>query len=143
MADILIVDDHKESADTLALLLKLMGHNVQTIGDGRQAIEFARRQRPSYVLLDLGMPGLNGYEVATMLRQEPVEPLVIIAVTGYAGEDYRRQALAAGCDFFLPKPVNLDTLVALIAGSATKPSSPRSRRSGGPLEQPAARGPMD
>ena len=117
MADILIVDDHKESADTLALLLKLMGHNVQTIGDGRQAIEIARRQRPSHVLLDLGLPGLNGYQVATMLRQEPLGPLVIIAVTGYAGEDYRRQALAAGCDFYLPKPANLDTLAALLSGS--------------------------
>jgi CheY-like chemotaxis protein len=78
-----------------------------------------------------------------MLRQEPLRPLAIVAVTGYAGEDFRRQALAAGCDFYLPKPVNLDTLVALIAGSATKPGSRRSRLSGGPIEQPAASGTMD
>jgi CheY-like chemotaxis protein len=124
MAEILIIDDHKDGADTLAMFLKLMGHNVETACEGHQAIEIARRQRPSYVLLDLGMPGLNGYQVATMLRQEPLRPLVIIAVTGYAGENYRRQALAAGCDFFLSKPVNLDTLVALFSGSASRLDSP-------------------
>jgi CheY-like chemotaxis protein len=143
MADILVVDDSRDCADSMAILLRLWGHNVETASDGRQAIEIARLRRPNFVLLDIGLPELDGYHVATMLRQESPGPFVIIAVTGHAKEEHRRHALAAGCDFHLLKPVNLDNLAALFAGSATRLASSLHDRSGWRTERPGRGGLMD
>ena len=76
------------------------------------------------MLLDLGLPGLDGYQVAARLRQEMAGPLVIIAITGFAKEECRRQALAAGCDHHFLKPIDPNALVALLSGSNVGPDSP-------------------
>ena len=117
MANILVVDDYRDTADTAAMWLKQMGHNVQIARDGYQAIELARRQRPQFVLLDIGMPGLDGYAVAATLRQELAGPLIIIAITGYGQVDDRHKALAAGCDHYFLKPADPDALIMLFSAS--------------------------
>jgi CheY-like chemotaxis protein len=124
MANILVVDDYCETAEFMARWLELLGHTVQTARDGCEAIEIARCQRPNYVVLDIALPKLNGYQVATTLRQELTGPLVIIAISGYAGEEYRRQALAAGCDYHFAKPIESSTLVELLSGFDTRPATP-------------------
>ena len=111
--------------------------------DGVEAIELARCQKPLYVLLDIGLPRLDGYEVASRLRQEQAGPLVIIAITGHCQENDRQQAMAVGCDYFFVKPVHPRTLISLLSGlrttpdssvqnrlppEATRPSTPAARR---------------
>ena len=122
-ASILVVDDNRDAAETLAQLLKLLGHDVQIALDGFQAIEIARRQRPNYVLLDLGLPGLDGYQVASTLRHELAGPLVIIAITGYGREEDRRRAEAAGFDHYFLKPIEHNALMSLLSASNAGPQS--------------------
>ncbi len=124
MAKILVVNDYPDTAEAMALLLRCLGHHVQIARDGPQALELARRQPPDVVLLDLGLPGLDGYQVASTLRRELHKPLVIIAVTGYGREEDRRRALAAGCDYHLLKPIAPGILSTLLAASNTRPASP-------------------
>jgi phosphotransferase system HPr (HPr) family protein len=124
MANILVVDDYRDSVESMATWLEHYGHDVQIARDGYQAIEIARRQRPNYVLLDLGMPGLDGYQVATKLRKEMEGPLVIIAITGYGQEADRQRAFAAGCDHHLLKPIDHSVLVSLLPRSQTWPEAP-------------------
>jgi two-component system CheB/CheR fusion protein len=113
---ILIVDDNRDSRETLATLLRLFGHDVRTAHDGRHALEMAAAYRPDMVLLDIGLPVLNGYEVARRLRAEPDHrDTVLVAVTGYGGEEDRRRSLAAGFDHHMVKPVDFDSLQALLA----------------------------
>src|SRR4051812_20383596 len=104
MANILVVEDYDDSADSMALWLKLCGHDVQIARDGYQAIEMARRELPNFVLLDIGLPGLDGYQVASRIRQELGTLPIIIAITGYGREEDRQRALTAGCDHHLLKP---------------------------------------
>jgi phosphotransferase system HPr (HPr) family protein len=130
MATILVVDDYRDSADALALCLRQSGHDVHTAGDGYQAIAIARRQRPNYVLLDLALPGLDGYQVAATLRHEVAGPLVIIAITGFASEEYRKQALEAGCDDCISKPIDPRALIARICGTKDNPDHPTSEQAG-------------
>ena len=113
-AKILVVDDYSDTAESTATWLKQLGHEVEIALDGIEAIEVARGQQPEYVLLDLCLPRLDGYEVAVRLRQELAGPLVIIAITGYAQETCRRRALEAGCDHYLLKPVDPDALISLL-----------------------------
>jgi phosphotransferase system HPr (HPr) family protein len=117
-ARILVVDDDRDTAETLAYLLRIFGHDVRTALDGYQAIEIARRERPTHVLLDLGLPGLDGYQVASRLREELPETIGLIAITGYGCEEDRRRALAAGFDHHFLKPLDggaLNTLLATLA----------------------------
>jgi PAS domain S-box-containing protein len=118
---ILVVDDNADAAASLALLLKFSGHEVHVAHDGEAALRLAETLRPQAVLLDVGMPGMDGYEVARRLRQRPGrDDLVIIAVTGYGAETDRRRARAAGFDHHLTKPIELASLADLITrrGSA-------------------------
>jgi signal transduction histidine kinase/CheY-like chemotaxis protein len=104
---LLVVDDHRENADTLATLLASLGHEVATAYDGRTAIELAQQFRPDAVLLDIGLPGMNGYEVARTLRSAPDGARVfLIAVSGYGQDEDRRRSLEAGFDHHLVKPVD-------------------------------------
>jgi phosphotransferase system HPr (HPr) family protein len=135
MAHILVVDDDKDNAVSLALWLTLFGHDVQIARDGYQAIDFALRHRPDYVLLDIGLPGLDGYQVASRLRQELDGPFAIIAITGYGQEEDRRRALGAGCDHHFVKPIDHDALLTLLPAANPEPPSPTHA---GPL--PDARG---
>jgi PAS domain S-box-containing protein len=118
---ILVVDDNADAAASLALLLKFSGHEAHVAHDGEAALRLAETLRPDAVLLDVGMPGMDGYEVARRLRQRPgMDNLVIIAVTGYGAETDRRRARAAGFDHHLTKPIELASVADLITrrGSA-------------------------
>jgi signal transduction histidine kinase/ActR/RegA family two-component response regulator len=112
---VLVVDDNRDSADSLGVLLRLIGHPVQTAYDGPQALEVAREFRPDIVLLDLALPSLGGHEVARRLRGDPGLPgLVLIALSGYGGEEDRRRSREAGFDHHLVKPCVLEELELLL-----------------------------
>jgi phosphotransferase system HPr (HPr) family protein len=127
-AKILVVDDDRDTAESMATLLGLFGHDVRIALDGHRAIEVARLRRPDCVLLDVGLPGLDGYEVASWLRRELGGSVVLIAVTGYGREEDHRAALAAGFDHHFVKPLDQDGLNALLAaldaGARSGPTAP-------------------
>ena len=102
----------------MARLLKLLGHDVRIAHDGPAALEAARSFRPEFVLLDIGLPGMDGYEVATGSRQEEsCAGAVLIAVSGYGQEEDRRRSKEAGFDHHLVKPVDHDALLTLLSHS--------------------------
>jgi CheY-like chemotaxis protein len=114
---ILVVDDNVDMATSLARLLKLLGNDVQVAHHGKAAIETARAFRPEFVLLDIGLPGMDGYQVAASLRNDGCcENSVIVAVSGYGQEEDRRRAREAGFHHHLVKPVDFGALRALLAG---------------------------
>lgn len=113
---ILVIDDNVDATRVLRVLLELDGHSVEIAHDGEAALETARRFRPEVALLDLGMPGMDGYTVARGLRREPgLETLFIAAVTGHARDDDLRRTQEAGFDRHLTKPVERRTLQELLA----------------------------
>jgi PAS domain S-box-containing protein len=113
---ILVVDDNRDAADTMAMMLELMGHEARTAYDGLEALETADSFRPTVVLLDIGMPRMNGYEVASHIRQKPWgKGATLIAITGWGQETDKRRALEAGFDHHLTKPVEAATLEKLFA----------------------------
>jgi signal transduction histidine kinase/ActR/RegA family two-component response regulator len=115
---VLVVDDNVSSAQSLAMVLKLDGHEVQVSHDGAAALESVRRFRPEVVLMDIGLPGMDGYEVARRLRQdaELARGIVLLAaVTGYAEDEARRRSREAGFDHHLVKPIDPDGVLALLA----------------------------
>jgi CheY-like chemotaxis protein len=113
---ILIVDDNEDGAESLAMLLQLAGHETHTAHDGFEAIEAVRRLRPDVVLLDIGLPRLNGYEACRRIRNEPWgKDLVLVALTGWGGADDRHRSSEAGFDEHMVKPVDHDVLLAFLA----------------------------
>ena len=114
---ILVVDDNADAAATLQMLLESLGHEVQVANDGRQAIDAAAEFRPDIVLLDIGMPGMDGYEVARRLRTlKPSDRAVrIVAVTGWGQDLDRQQSREAGFDVHLVKPVDMEQLENVLA----------------------------
>jgi CheY-like chemotaxis protein/anti-sigma regulatory factor (Ser/Thr protein kinase) len=113
---ILVVDDNKDLARALARLLTLLGHEVEVAHDGPEGIEAARTSRPEVILLDIGLPNLDGYFVARALRHEVgLTDALIIAISGYGQEEDRRRSREAGIDHHLTKPVDLKTIAELIA----------------------------
>jgi signal transduction histidine kinase len=122
---LLLVDDNVDSARTLAMLLELSGHEVEVAHSGPAALEKVADYQPACVFLDIGMPDMNGYEVARRLRSEPrFDGVHLVALTGYGREYDKQQAEAAGFDQYLIKPVAYEKLQALLEGFAT----PRSVR---------------
>ena len=114
-ARILVVDDNADTVKGMAILLNLAGHEVVTAHDGPQAIEAVRAYRPQFILLDLGLPGMSGYDVAKRLREEEgCEDALIVAVSGYGQEEDRHRTKAAGFDHHLLKPVSYDELFTLL-----------------------------
>jgi CheY-like chemotaxis protein len=110
-----VVDDNGDTADSLALLLNMWGHRACVAYDGPAALRVAKEYRPGVVLLDLGLPGLSGYEVARRLRTEPaLSEALLVAVTGYGPEE-RGRCREAGFDLHLTKPVDLGVLQELLA----------------------------
>ena len=103
---VLIVEDNVDQAQTLRLFLSMKGHRLEIAATGPAALEVARRFRPDVVLLDLGLPGLDGIEVARRLREEHGASMRIIAITAYGGESVRRQTEEAGCELHLVKPAD-------------------------------------
>ena len=108
---ILVVEDHADARDTLCELLQLSGHLVEGARDGPEGIRAAGASQPDVAIIDIGLPGLNGYEVAARLRADPVtQHIRLIALTGYGQAQDRQLALDAGFDTHLVKPVNADEL---------------------------------
>ena len=113
---VLIVDDNRDSADTLAVLLDLLGHRVERSYDPLEVERIVAERPPELVLLDIGMPGLDGCELARRLRTGPGgETLRLVAVTGWGGAEDRRRTADAGFDAHLVKPVDADALLRLVA----------------------------
>ena len=113
---ILVVDDNVDMAGGLTRLLKLLGNDVQFAHDGHSALDVARILKPEFVLLDIGLPGMDGYQVAQKLRQEACcMNSIIIAISGYGQEEDRRRSREAGFDHHLVKPVDFDSLILLMS----------------------------
>lgn len=111
---VLVVEDNFDSAETLAAMLKIMGHHVHIAHDGPSGLDEFSRIKPSIVLLDIGLPGITGYEVAEKLRAQSGTELRIIALTGYGSDADRERVKAAGFDHHLVKPVDFNVLEKLI-----------------------------
>jgi CheY-like chemotaxis protein/two-component sensor histidine kinase len=115
---ILVVDDNEDSANSLAMLLRFKGNDIRTAHDGVEALEIADTFHPEIVLLDIGLPKLNGYDVARRIRQRPWgHKVLLIALTGWGNEEDRRLSQEAGFNFHIVKPVDLAALEELLAGA--------------------------
>jgi PAS domain S-box-containing protein len=113
---VLVVDDNRDSAESLAMLLRLLGHEVTTALDGPAALSFIDQHRPEILLLDIGLPGMNGYEVAKKIRSSAaLDHILLIAMTGYGQEKDRHRAMEAGFDDHVVKPVAVSTLTEIIS----------------------------
>ena len=115
---VLIADDNQDGVDSLSMLLNLSGHQVHVAHTGPQALELAQRVKPQIAVLDIGMPGFNGYQVAERIRAEAWgHNITLIAVTGWGQEEDKRRAKAAGFDHHLTKPIDPTSLEVLIRGA--------------------------
>jgi CheY-like chemotaxis protein len=112
---VLVVDDNLDAEQSLSLLMRLQGHEVRAAHDGMEAVRQARAFGPQVVLLDIGLPGMSGYDVARRLRQAPESAdAVLVAITGYGQAEDREQAMQAGFQHHLVKPVEPIALIQLI-----------------------------
>ena len=112
---VLLVDDSPDSSEPLSLLLQTKGFDTRIAIDGEQAIDVADEFLPDCVLLDLGLPGIDGYEVARMMRARPYgRDLVLVALTGWGGREVRTRAADAGFDYHLVKPINWEELERIV-----------------------------
>ena len=113
---VLVVEDNRDGLETLVALLDMLGYATAGAADGKEALRVAREFRPHIVLLDLGLPGMDGYEVAQALRADPqFKGLFIAALTGWGAEGDRRRTAEAGFDAHLTKPVELGALEETLA----------------------------
>ncbi|HLJ92109.1 MAG TPA: PAS domain S-box protein [Gemmataceae bacterium] len=119
---ILVVDDNQDAADSLAMLLRILGNEVHTAHDGLEAVGAAGVFRPDVVLLDIGLPKLNGYEAGRRIREQQGNGVVLIALTGWGQEEDRRRSKEAGFDHHMTKPVEFDALQTLLAELKTAAS---------------------
>jgi CheY-like chemotaxis protein len=129
---VLIVDDNEDGAESLAMLLQFSGHETHKAHDGRSAIDAAERLRPDAMLLDIGLPILNGYEVCRRIRETPWgKTLVLVALTGWGQDEDRDRSVAAGFDAHMVKPVDHDALLSMIASlpphGSPSPAAPAAR----------------
>jgi CheY-like chemotaxis protein len=116
---VLVVDDNQDSAELLSLLLGFDGHEIRLAHDGQAAVDVAAAFQPHVVLLDIGLPRLNGHEAAARIRAQSRWRPVLVALTGWGEEEDRRKSMAAGFDHHLVKPVDHDVLISLIADVAS------------------------
>jgi two-component system CheB/CheR fusion protein len=117
---VLVVEDNLDAVHSMAILVKMMGHEVQFAINGFAALEIARRFKPDVILLDIGLPDFNGCEIARQLRwEEALSHTRFIAISALPEQQYRRAALDAGCDEFYPKPIDPKVLEALLSGGAS------------------------
>jgi len=117
---VLVIEDNKDAADSLARLVRLGGHQVQVAYSGQVGLLLAQQQTPDVILLDIGLPRVDGYQVVEQLRSQPeTEDALIIAVTGYGQASDRQRSKAAGFDLHLVKPIKTEHLLALLRGDPT------------------------
>jgi len=115
---ILIVEDNDDAREALRMLLEMDGHVVEAAAEGTQALEITRANDPDLALVDIGLPGIDGYEVARRLRAtERGRSMLLVALTGYGQADDRRRALDAGCDLHVTKPVFPERLAETLAAA--------------------------
>jgi PAS domain S-box-containing protein len=115
---VLVVDDNQDSADSLGMLLRMMGHEVEVASDGQEGIAVAGRLRPDIAILDIGMPKMNGYELAQKIREQPwAKDLVLVALTGWGQDEHRRRSAESGFKHHLTKPVDFDALQQILAAT--------------------------
>jgi CheY-like chemotaxis protein/anti-sigma regulatory factor (Ser/Thr protein kinase) len=108
---VLVIDDNVDAAESIAMILRLKGHQALCIFDGQSALRMVEQYKPEIVVIDIGLPGMTGYEVAKSLREHPVaKHLLLVAVTGYGQQEDRSMALGAGFDEHMTKPVDPDVL---------------------------------
>ncbi len=113
---ILVADDNDDAAESLAMLLRTLGHQAVTANDGLEALEFAQTGEFDLALLDIGMPRLNGYDLAAQIREQPWgRDILLVALTGWGQESDKRRALESGFNNPLPKPVDAEQLIAILA----------------------------
>jgi len=110
---VLVADDNRDSADSLEVLLSILGHEVTVAYDGPSALKAAAACAPDVVLLDIGLPQIDGYEVAKRIRERGVDTL-LVAVTGWAHAEDKRKAFEAGFDVHLTKPIDVAALEKLL-----------------------------
>ena len=126
---VLVVDDNADAAEMLGMLLLASGNEVLTVHDGPTTIEAAFDFRPNVVLLDIGLPGMDGYEVATRLRQQAVfKDVVLVAMTGYGQDSDRQRSHDSGFDHHLVKPPDFEKLKEILAAASEKIQTRDSRR---------------
>jgi CheY-like chemotaxis protein len=112
---VLIVEDNLDSVHSLALLVCDMGHTVEYAVNGYVALEIARRFHPDFVLLDLGLPGLDGFEVCSRIKQDrELQHARVVAITALAQDEHRVRSMAAGCELHIVKPVPIGVLEELL-----------------------------
>jgi signal transduction histidine kinase/DNA-binding response OmpR family regulator len=112
---ILVADDNLDSADSLAMMLEMLGHKVSSAHDGLEALETAKRSKPELIFMDLGMPRMNGYDAARLIRNSPeCNGIVLVALTGWGQEEDRRRSLEAGFDHHIVKPIDFAVVEKLI-----------------------------
>jgi CheY-like chemotaxis protein len=112
---VLVVDDNRDSADSTTAILRLLGHHVECAYDGAGALELVRQFLPEVVLMDLAMPGMNGFETLRLMRSQPgAQNVFAVAMTGFGGNEDKRRSDAAGFNAHLTKPVDLNALVTLL-----------------------------
>jgi CheY-like chemotaxis protein len=112
---IVVADDNQDAAESLKMLLELDGHEVHTVHDGEQAVQAAAALRPDLMLIDIGMPRLNGYEAAHRIRAQPEgKAIQLVALTGWGQLEDRERAAQAGFDRHLTKPVDHDVLQKIL-----------------------------
>jgi CheY-like chemotaxis protein len=118
---ILVVDDCRDTVDTVAMLLRMWGHDVRSATSGPAALAIVADYAPDVVLLDIGLPGMDGYQVARRLREEVgLRHALLVSVSGYADPKDRQQSHLAGCDHHLIKPVEPESLRLLLASWAAR-----------------------
>jgi CheY-like chemotaxis protein len=112
---VMVVEDNADNAELLRTFLQMDRHEVKVVNDGPSALELASSFQPDAVLLDVGLPGMDGLEVARRLRETRGKGLLLVALTGHAREEDRKQALASGFDHHFTKPLDLMALRELLA----------------------------
>jgi CheY-like chemotaxis protein len=114
---VLVVEDNTDGRETMTVLLRLLGHEVEAAKDGEEGVEKALAWRPDRAVVDIGLPVLNGFEVARRVKSSLGGRIRLIALTGYGSPGDRQQAYAAGFDAFMTKPADLDELSRLLTAA--------------------------
>lgn len=118
---VLVVDDDRDAADSLATMLTFLGAEVKVTYGGVSALEMLQDFKPNVALVDIGMPGIDGFELARRIREErDTQEIVLIALSGWGSDEDRRRSLEAGFDFHLIKPPDMDALKALMMSLGTR-----------------------